>query len=92
MKLTIGAWLKKYVKKTLTSEDETAMIYPPPIAKTLGFDLIDLGEDYATLAMQTDVKTHANPMGTIHGGVLCNLADAAIGTVHAATLQEGRLL
>ena len=28
-------------------------------------------------------------MGTVHGGVMCDLADAAIGTAHASTLQEG---
>jgi len=27
-------------------------------------------------------------MGTVHGGVLCDLADAAIGTAHATTLGE----
>jgi len=89
MKLKIGAWLKKYVSKTLTPDDQTTMVYPPPIARTLGFDLVDIGEGFATLAMQTDVKMHANPMGTIHGGVLCDIADAAIGTAHAATLEEG---
>jgi uncharacterized protein (TIGR00369 family) len=28
-------------------------------------------------------------MGTIHGGVLCDIADAAIGTAHATSLDEG---
>ena len=32
---------------------------------------------------------HANPMGTVHGGVLCDLADAAMGLAHASTLGEG---
>jgi uncharacterized protein (TIGR00369 family) len=39
--------------------------------------------------MTTNTDTQANPMGTIHGGVLGDLADAAIGTAHAARLQEG---
>src|SRR3989441_7537848 len=62
--------------------------YPPPIARTLGFDLIDCSERTATIAIVTDVAKHANPMGTIHGGVLCDIADAAIGTAHATTLDE----
>jgi uncharacterized protein (TIGR00369 family) len=37
----------------------------------------------------TDVAKHANPMGTLHGGVLCDVADAAIGTAHATGLVEG---
>lgn len=89
MKLTPGEWLNKYVNKTLSPEDQAAFVYPPPIAKTLGFDLIAIGEGTATFEMQTKVDSHANPMGTIHGGVLCDIADAAIGTAHFATLQEG---
>ena len=29
---------------------------------------------------------HANPMGTLHGGILCDLADAAMGMAFASTL------
>jgi uncharacterized protein (TIGR00369 family) len=28
-------------------------------------------------------------MGTVHGGVLCDLADAAMGTAYASTLVDG---
>jgi uncharacterized protein (TIGR00369 family) len=64
------------------------MSYPPPIARTIGFELVDVGKASATLKMQTDPSIHANPMGTVHGGVLCDIADAAIGTAHATTLAE----
>jgi uncharacterized protein (TIGR00369 family) len=30
-----------------------------------------------------------NPMGTLHGGIYCDLADAAMGFAYAATLGEG---
>jgi uncharacterized protein (TIGR00369 family) len=30
-----------------------------------------------------------NPMGTLHGGVYCDLADAAMGYAYASTLAEG---
>jgi uncharacterized protein (TIGR00369 family) len=63
--------------------------YPPPIAKTLGFDLVASGERTATIEIVTDVARHANPMGTVHGGVLCDIADAAIGTAHATGLGDG---
>jgi len=63
--------------------------YPPAIAETLGFDLIDACNGTATIEIVTDVARHANPMGTVHGGVLCDVADAAIGTAHATTLAEG---
>jgi uncharacterized protein (TIGR00369 family) len=32
---------------------------------------------------------HTNPMGTIHGGILCDIADAAMGIAFASTLEPG---
>jgi uncharacterized protein (TIGR00369 family) len=34
-------------------------------------------------------ERHHNPMGTLHGGIYCDLADAAMGYAYAATLAEG---
>src|SRR5205807_9680605 len=69
--------------------EESRFIYPPAISKTLGFKLIDVGPGTATMEIVADTHKHANPMGTIHGGVLCDIADAAIGTAHATRLEEG---
>ena len=68
---------------------ESRFNYPPAIAKTLGFRLIEVGPGMATMEIVVDTDKHANPMGTIHGGVLCDIADAAIGTAHATSLEEG---
>jgi uncharacterized protein (TIGR00369 family) len=68
---------------------ESRFIYPPAIAKTLGFKLIEVGPGTATMEIVVDTDKHANPMGTIHGGVLCDIADAAIGTAHATSLEAG---
>jgi uncharacterized protein (TIGR00369 family) len=38
--------------------------------------------------MEADERHH-NPLGTLHGGVYCDLADAAMGYAYAATLGEG---
>src|SRR5712671_3412971 len=68
--------------------EESRFIYPPAIAKTLGFKLLEAGPGTATMEIVTDIEKHANPMGTVHGGVLCDIADAAIGTAHATSLKE----
>ena len=68
---------------------ESRFIYPPAIAKTLGFKLLEVAPGTATMEIVADTDKHANPMGTIHGGVLCDIADAAIGTAHATSLEEG---
>ena len=70
------------------SPEGSRFIYPPTIAKTLGFRLIEVGPGTATMELMADTEIHANPMGTIHGGVLCDIADAAIGTAHATSLKE----
>jgi uncharacterized protein (TIGR00369 family) len=88
MQLKIGDWLRKYLDKTLGENQTTTLVYPPPIAKTIGFELVEIGEASATLKMQTDPAIHANPLGTVHGGVLYDLADAAMGTAHGTTLAE----
>jgi uncharacterized protein (TIGR00369 family) len=61
----------------------------PPIARLVGFELIEAKEGRSLLTMTTDPATQANPMGTIHGGILCDVADAAMGTAFASTLGEG---
>ena len=40
--------------------------------------------------MVMDVEErHSNPMGTVHGGILCDLADAAMGMAYYSTLADG---
>ena len=58
---------------------------PPPVAELVGFKFVYARE--GSSRMELDVtERHANPMGTVHGGILCDLADAAMGTAYAAQL------
>src|SRR5437899_12530466 len=61
---------------------------PPPIGRLLGFGLKAIEPGRAVFEMEIDERHH-NPMGTLHGGVYCDLADAAMGFAYAATLGEG---
>ena len=61
---------------------------PPPIATLIGFRPVSVQPGEAVFEMDAGSQ-HANPMGTLHGGVLCDLADAAMGMAHASTLGEG---
>jgi uncharacterized protein (TIGR00369 family) len=82
-------YLRKVLSATLTATDQSPFNFPFPIMKTLGFKLVEVGEGTASVEMEAKTELHSNPMGTIHGGVLCNIADAAIGTAHFTTLAEG---
>src|SRR5437868_4142680 len=48
----------------------------PPVARLSGFDGAEVGPGRAVFALQAGPR-HANPMGTLHGGLPCDLADAA---------------
>jgi uncharacterized protein (TIGR00369 family) len=61
---------------------------PPPIARLLGFVLKAIEPGRAVFEMPVDNRHH-NPMGTLHGGIYCDLADAAMGYAYASTLAEG---
>ena len=61
---------------------------PPPVGRLVGFTLKEIEPGRAVFEMQADQRHH-NPMGTLHGGVYCDLADAAMGMAYAATLAEG---
>src|SRR5690348_2520722 len=61
---------------------------PPPIGRLLGFVLKVIEPGRAVFEMEAG-EQHHNPMGTLHGGIYCDLADAAMGYAYAATLAEG---
>ena len=61
---------------------------PPPVATLLGFTLSAVQPGQAVIEFEATAR-HANPMGTLHGGVLCDIADAAMGMAYASTLAEG---
>lgn len=85
-------YLRKVLSGTVRSADKPPFNFPFPIMNTLGFRLVDVGEATATFEMEAKTELHSNPMGTLHGGVLCDIADTAIGTAHFTTLQEGESL
>jgi uncharacterized protein (TIGR00369 family) len=61
---------------------------PPPIARLLGFVPKSIEPGHAIFEMEVDERHH-NPMGTLHGGIYCDLADAAMGFAYGATLGKG---
>jgi len=59
-----------------------------PIGELLGFHLTELEPGRAVIQMEAR-QDHRNPMGTLHGGVLCTIADSAMGIAHISLLEEG---
>ena len=55
------------------------------VACLIGFEAKDVADGHATVTLSAGPQ-HANPMGTLHGGILCDIADAAMGLAFASTL------
>ena len=84
---------QKMANKTMTMLEKLRRVRngeltQPPVARLIGFDLTEVSEGSATVTFQADTR-HTNPMGTLHGGILCDIADAAMGIAYASTLGEG---
>src|SRR3569832_2738139 len=61
----------------------------PPIAKTLDFQLLEIGEGRA-MFQGTPGPAHLNPMGTVHGGWYATLRDSALGCSVHTMMPPGR--
>jgi uncharacterized protein (TIGR00369 family) len=64
---------------------ERARVNDVPIARLIGFEAKEITDGRATVILAAGPQ-HANPMGTLHGGILCDIADAAMGMAFASTL------
>ena len=61
---------------------------PAPMGTLIGLRLIAIEPGRARFEIDADDRHH-NPMGTLHGGILCDIADSAMGMAYASTLGEG---
>jgi uncharacterized protein (TIGR00369 family) len=50
----------------------------PPIAKLMGFDLVEVEPGYAVFEV-VPAERHYNPIGVVHGGLAMTLLDSAMG-------------
>jgi uncharacterized protein (TIGR00369 family) len=56
---------------------------PPPFAALTGAELVSVGDGVAVFRCSPDESTY-NPLGLVHGGVVCTLLDSAAGcSVHS---------
>lgn len=60
----------------------------PPIASTLGFEAVAFEHGRAEFRLEP-AEHHFNPLGLVHGGVLCTLLDTVVGCSVHTTLEAG---
>ena len=88
-KLPVLEYLQRHVDGTLTDAHTTHMKYPTAISRTLDIRVVEVGLGTAIVEIDADADRHGNQQGTVHGGLICELADAAIGTAHSTLMAEG---
>ena len=60
----------------------------PPIARTLGFKVIEVEHGRAVFALEP-AEWMYNPIGSVHGGVAATLLDSCMGCAVHTTLETG---
>lgn len=61
---------------------------PPPIASLLGFRPVEVEPGRVVFEVTPDESAY-NPLGTVHGGLVCTLADTAAACAVHTTLEVG---
>jgi uncharacterized protein (TIGR00369 family) len=61
---------------------------PPPIAQLMGFSLVHVEKGLAAFECVPDESVY-NPIGLVHGGLVCTLCDSAAGCAVQTTLEAG---
>ena len=64
-------------------------VAPPPVVALIGIRLTgyDTGKAFCELPV---AHQHLNPMGIVHGGIIADLADAAMGVAVATIVEENQ--
>jgi uncharacterized protein (TIGR00369 family) len=60
---------------------------PPAVSRLVGFRMTEAGEGTVTFELEVDER-HTSPPGSAHGGILCDVADAAMGCAYGTLLDD----
>jgi len=61
---------------------------PPPMARLMGFSLVHVENGLAIFECTPDESAY-NPIGVVHGGLVCTMCDSAAGCAVQTTLEAG---
>jgi len=76
--------------KEMVAKINDGSIPKSPIELLLGAERVRVGSGKSILTMAVSEKYY-NPSGTLHGGILCDFADLAMGHALVSELEEGEI-
>jgi uncharacterized protein (TIGR00369 family) len=62
---------------------------PPPISRLIQMDLTEVAEGRVVFTCTPDLSTY-NPIGAVHGGLVCTLLDSVCGCALHTMLPQGK--
>ena len=71
----------EYLRRIIAGEEQGAMV-----ADLIGMRMIEAEVGRVTFELDVGPQ-HTSPPGTLHGGILCDLADAAMGCANLSRLE-----
>ena len=74
--------IPEYLQQVMQGE-----VAPPPITALIGFTLTHVESGKAIVELPVDER-HINPFGNVHGGLICDIADAAMGAAYHSVLTD----
>jgi uncharacterized protein (TIGR00369 family) len=72
-----------HLRKIIAGEEPGAAV-----GELIGMRMVDAEEGRVTFELEAGPQ-HSSPPGTLHGGILCDLADGAMGCATLSQLAEG---
>src|SRR5690606_18974841 len=73
----------------LLGEMQEGVIPPPPITAHFGLDIVTVEEGRVEFTCTPDESAY-NPIGTVHGGVVCTVLDTVCGCAMQSVLPQGK--
>ena len=62
-------------------------VEPPPVSSLVGFRMTEADEGRVVMELEVEER-HTSPPGSAHGGILCDVADAAMGCAYGTLLED----
>jgi len=75
----------EYLRAIIAGEEQGAMV-----AELIGMRMVEAEVGRVTFELDVGPQ-HTSPPGTLHGGILCDLADAAMGCANLSRLEPDEL-
>lgn len=72
------------LERVLAGDDAGA-----PVSRLIGFEITHVEEGRVVVELEAGPQ-HSSPPGTLHGGILCDIADGAMGMALFSLLEDGQ--